>query len=65
MSKVINFLKFIRLVDENNQLSLTNIAVMVGIYKIMATQATSMNDLGLFLIPLLNYAYKKIINKDS
>lgn len=64
MKKILKVLKFFRITDEKDLLSLTNLAVMVGIYKIIVTNATSMNDLGLFLIPLLNYAYKKTINKE-
>ncbi len=65
MKKLFKVLKFFRLVDENNQLSLTNIAVMVGISKIALTQATSMEDLGLFIIRLMGYAHKKHIGKDK
>lgn len=63
MKKVIKFLQFLRLVDDNEQVSLTNIAVMVAVYKISEVKAVSFEDLGLLLIPLLGYAYKKHLNK--
>lgn len=53
------FLQFLRLVDENEQLSITNIAVMVVLVKISQTQTTSFEDISLLFLPLMGYAYKK------
>tara|TARA_R110000803_G_scaffold187128_3_gene249497 strand:- start:3681 stop:3815 length:135 start_codon:yes stop_codon:yes gene_type:complete len=44
-------------------MSLTNIAVMVAVYKIAEVKAVSFEDLGLLLIPLLGYSYKKHLKK--
>ena len=62
MEKLFKVLRFFRLTDESNVISLTNLALMAGIYKILVTNATSMNDVGLFLLPLLNYAHKRVVN---
>lgn len=63
MDKVIKVLQFFRLVDENKQMSLTNLAVMIAVYKISQVNAVSFEEIGLLLIPLLGYAHKKHINK--
>ena len=63
MRNLIKVLQFFRLVDENKQMSLTNIALMTAIVKIATTEAKSLEDVGLLLIPMLGYAHKKYINK--
>lgn len=54
--------KFFRLIDENNQMSITNIAVLVVIYKVGTAQEVDLYDAGLILIALLNYSYKRYMN---
>ena len=51
--------KFLRLIDENNQMSITNIAVMVVIYKVGTAHQVDLYDAGIILIALLNYSYKR------
>jgi len=63
MNRLFKILQFFRLVDENKQLSLTNIAVMVSIAKIIITPANDMKDIGLLIIPMLSYIHKRHINK--
>lgn len=53
--------KFLRLIDENNQMSITNIAVLVVIYKVGTAQNVDLYDAGIILIALLNYSYKRYI----
>lgn len=65
MDKLMKVLQFFRLVDENKQMSLTNIAVMVAIFKIAVTKASSMEDIGLLIVPMLGYAHKRYVNKDK
>ena len=62
MEKLIKVGQFFRIIDENGQLSLTNIAVMVGLYKLCQTNGTNLNDAGLMIGTLLNYAAKKYMN---
>src|SRR5688572_26794815 len=52
-------LTFLRLVDENGNLSLTNIAVIVSLVKLAMTPTVSMTDTGALLVSVLNYAYKR------
>lgn len=51
--------KFTRLIDENNQMSITNIAVLVIIYKVGTAHEVDIYDAGIILIALLNYSYKR------
>ena len=64
MEKLLKIGKFIRLIDENNQLSLTNIALMIGLYKIASTSGVNLNDAGLLFATLANYAGKKYLTKE-
>ena len=59
MNKLKRALTFLRLTDNKNNLSLTNIWIMIAMYKMLTTNATSMNDLGLFVLPLLSYLHKR------
>ena len=63
MDKLIKVLKFLRLLDSNNLLSLTNISVMLVMSKIVTTQATSMQDVALSMIPLMSYMHKRHVSK--
>ena len=56
-------LKFMRITDEQGDLSLTNIAVMASIYKLITTDATGYTEIGTVMISLLNYGHKRMINK--
>lgn len=51
--------RFTRLIDEQNQLSITNIAVLVVLFKVGTAQEVDIHDAGLILIALLNYGYKR------
>lgn len=53
------FLNFIRLVDGDNVLSLTHIALWTCIIKIALVSSTSVADMGALLIAILSYGYKK------
>jgi hypothetical protein len=57
-------LYYLRINDEKARISLTNIALMLMIYKIAVTQATSMTDLTALAIAILGYQCKKLICKD-
>lgn len=58
-----NLSKFFRLIDEQGQLSLTNLAVLVIIIKIAITSNVSIADAGALLISLLNYSGKKVLSQ--
>ena len=58
-------LTFFRIIDNNDgQISLTNIALMVVLYKLFKSTDTSMTDIGGLFIGLSSYSYKKYVNAD-
>lgn len=55
--------KFFRILDEyNNNLSLTNVAVIIVLVKLCMAPAVSITDIGALLISLLSYTGKKVLN---
>lgn len=54
-------LKFLRLIDENQNLSLTYLAVWIVLIKVAITPDFDLSSAGVLLIALLNYGYKKFI----
>lgn len=64
MDKVIKILQFIRLVDDNKVMSLTNIALIIVLYRLATTPVNTM-DLGALLMTLLTYFGKKVISNGS
>lgn len=54
---------FLRLIDENDKLSLTNLCLYVVLVKISLTADFNLVDAGALFITLLNYSGKKLINK--
>jgi len=64
--KIINkILKFFRLVNGDNNLSLTNIACIIILFKLALIPQYGLEDLGVLFVVLLNYSAKKVITKDK
>lgn len=59
--KLRRFLEFIRLLDSDNNISLTNIMIILCLYKTATAPVLSMRDLSLFVIPMLSYIHKRHI----
>ena len=57
--------KFFRFIDNNNQLSITNIALMVVLIKLSLSPTTSLTETGTLLIALGNYAHKKRMDNNN
>lgn len=51
--------RFFRLLDENNVLSLTNIILILVVVKLMMTPDTSLENIGVILLGLMNYVHKR------
>lgn len=63
---MINFLSFFRIIDPHDgQLSLTNVALIVVLGKILAASSVSIVDAGALFVALLSYQGKKVINKNK
>lgn len=59
-------LTFLRVIDEHDdKISLTNLALIIVMYKIFKSTDTSITDLGGLMVALMGYNYKKFINKDA
>ncbi len=56
-------LQYVRITDENNKISLTNLAMMIVMYKMVITQATSWQDLTALGIVIIGYQTKRVIEK--
>ena len=60
MKKLVRVGKFLRILDSNNDLSISNLTAIVVITKLAMTPATNMQDAALALVAILPYAAKKI-----
>lgn len=56
-------LQYLRINDEKNKISLTNLAMIIVMYKMMVTDATSWQDMTALAIAILGYQAKRIIEK--
>ena len=56
-------LQYVRINDENNCISLTNIAMMIVMYKMIATTATSWQDMTALAVAIVGYQAKRVIKK--
>ena len=63
MEKLIKAGKFLRLLDEQGNLSISNVAAMMMLFKIATTPALSMADISLAMVGLIPYMSKKFVNK--
>lgn len=59
MDKLIRAGKFVRLLDEQNNLSISNLTVIIMMAKILTTPALSMVDIASAMVGLLPYTVKK------
>lgn len=62
---VVRILVFFRVVDEHdNNLSITNIALLIALAKLAVTPTASLTDAGALIAGLSAYSYKKYLNLD-
>lgn len=60
-----SILKFLNLLDYENNLSITNLAVYIALIKIMIIPGSSLEDAGMLFTVLVNYSYKKHLISNS
>lgn len=59
-------LTFLRVVDSHDRnISITNIALIITLYKLYMSPEASMVDVSAVMVSLSSYSLKKFINKDS
>lgn len=56
-------LRYLRINDEHNLVSLTNIAMIIVIYKIAVTPAVSFQDITALCIAVMGYQVKRVVEK--
>jgi len=64
MKYLIRVGQFFRLLDERNNLSISNLVVILMMSKILTTPALSMADIATALTAMIPYTVKKIKGKD-
>lgn len=64
MDRVKKVLNFLRILDENALLSLTNIAVIVVLVKLAVADYLDFEAVAALLAVLSGYSYKRFVNKD-
>lgn len=63
MEKLIKLGKFTRLLDEQGNISISNLTAMIMMGKVLTTPALSMQDIALALVALIPYTTKKAKGK--
>ena len=58
-------LQYFRINDENNLVSLTNIAMIIMLYKIAATPSTSFEDLTALFVVIVGYQSKRFVGSKN
>jgi len=58
-------LKYLRVNDEKGLISLTNIAMILALYKLAVTPALNIQDLTMLFVAVLGYQVKRVIVKKS
>jgi len=56
-------MKFFRLTDDNGMLSLTNITMILVMYKVATVPAVSMSDITALALGVMGYQVKRYIEK--
>jgi hypothetical protein len=64
MKRLIRVGHFLRILDGNNNLSISNLIVILMMGKVLTTPALSMADIATALAAMLPYTIKKIKGKD-
>jgi hypothetical protein len=54
--------RFLRILDDGNQLSLTNIAVYITLYRLATSPVTNYTDIAALLAAMGTYTVKKVIS---
>ena len=62
MKYLMRFLRFVRLTDEQDNISITNILIIAMAVKIMLLTTADEYTLAAFILTLLHYSYKRHVN---
>lgn len=62
---MMKYLKLFRLLDANNQLSLTNIAMLAGIINLLMRKDVATQDMLMFVVSMVGYQVKRFANNPN
>lgn len=62
---MMKYLKLFRLLDANNQLSLTNIAMMAGIINLLIRKDVATQDMLMFVASMVGYQVKRFASNPN
>lgn len=62
MNALLKILHFLSLIDNDNKLSITSIAIYSILFKLVMAPNPGLTDVGALLLVLLNYAHKRQVN---
>jgi hypothetical protein len=65
MSILKSILKFLNVLDANENLSITNLAVIVALVKLAIAPTASITEAGTLLIALANYGHKRFVSSQD
>lgn len=65
VSVLLRILSFLRITDEFNNLSLTNLGVYVSMYRLLTVPNASYTEVGTFIMAAAAYNYKKVLSNGS
>ena len=60
-----SFLNFFSILDNEGNLSISNLAVIVVLVKLAIAPTASLTEAGALLVTLANYAHKRIVNQQA
>lgn len=58
-------MRFLNLLDTSGNISITNLAVIITLFKLVISPSASITEAGILLVTLSNYAHKRLINKQQ
>ena len=65
MAMLVRIGQFLRIVDDNGVISITNLSMYAALFKILTAPATSLADAGMLLTTLAAYSAKKVIDNNN
>jgi hypothetical protein len=59
---VIKIGQFLRVLDDDGHISLTNLSMYISLYKLLIAPSAGYGEIGAFLLAAATYSYKKALN---
>ena len=59
MLKIVRIATFLRLIDENRNISITNLSMWLSLYRLFTVSSVSYMEVGMFMISAAAYNYRR------